>query len=374
MLFWIGFNIVAIVNLFLLSAILLFKKPHSKANKLLSVIVTFPAYAMLLNLLCYKQLAENYEWVFYVSYLSNYLWAPFFYWYIHLMLQKPLIFSVKQLLHFLPFFVASGFFIWLNFQTVDDKHQLLIRAQSDDYPWQFLTLDLMTTIQFFLYQFVCYKIVAKRIKIIKETFSDQKSVSAQWLQEYIVIYSLLGTLAFFPVVINSSMEQFLIYLPIASLGTYYYLVSKSISSPIVFTPEALLLIETNEDEDEKQQEKLVTEENLQLALRMEQVMQEEKLFLNLDFNIQELSKSCDSTVHVVSRILNNFHQKNFYDYVNSYRVEEAKRMLLCPEQELYTIESVSKEVGFNSRSAFYSAFKKHTGLTPKEFKSKSMQS
>ena len=59
---------------------------------------------------------------------------------------------------------------------------------------------------------------------------------------------------------------------------------------------------------------------------------------------------------------------SFPDYLNSYRIEEAKSYLKNPEFSKYTIVSIGLEAGFNSKSSFYSVFKKATGQTPATFK------
>ena len=61
--------------------------------------------------------------------------------------------------------------------------------------------------------------------------------------------------------------------------------------------------------------------------------------------------------------------KSFFDLINSYRIEEAKKMIKEPEDEKMTISEVMYKVGFNSKSSFNTAFKKYTGLTPSEYKS-----
>ena len=60
--------------------------------------------------------------------------------------------------------------------------------------------------------------------------------------------------------------------------------------------------------------------------------------------------------------------KNFYDLINGYRVDEAKRLLVNPENKNYTILSVGFEAGFNSKTTFNTVFKKFTGLTPTDFR------
>jgi AraC-like DNA-binding protein len=72
----------------------------------------------------------------------------------------------------------------------------------------------------------------------------------------------------------------------------------------------------------------------------------------------------------VSQAINDGMKKNFYDLVNSYRVEEAKRLLMDEKNNNFTILSVGFEAGFNSKTTFNTVFKKFTGLTPTEFRAR----
>ena len=69
----------------------------------------------------------------------------------------------------------------------------------------------------------------------------------------------------------------------------------------------------------------------------------------------------------LSQVINEYFRKNFSTFVNEYRVKEASRLLLEKESENYTIEAIANSVGFKSKSAFNSAFKKFTGITPSYF-------
>jgi YesN/AraC family two-component response regulator len=69
----------------------------------------------------------------------------------------------------------------------------------------------------------------------------------------------------------------------------------------------------------------------------------------------------------LSQVINEKTGFNFNDYINTFRVEEAKNILTSPEYQKLTIEAIAEKAGFNSKSPFYTAFKKHAGMTPKEF-------
>ena len=72
--------------------------------------------------------------------------------------------------------------------------------------------------------------------------------------------------------------------------------------------------------------------------------------------------------NTLSQVINSVEQKNFYDFINSLRIEEFKERVAKPENQKYTLLSLALECGFNSKSAFYNAFKKFTNSTPSEFK------
>lgn len=91
-------------------------------------------------------------------------------------------------------------------------------------------------------------------------------------------------------------------------------------------------------------------------------------FLESKYTLQSLSFDTDLSSSTLSVIINNVAGKTFTDYLNEMRIEQAKSLLLAPEFSNYTITSIGLESGFNSKSTFYTVFKKHTGITPFEFK------
>jgi AraC-like DNA-binding protein len=103
------------------------------------------------------------------------------------------------------------------------------------------------------------------------------------------------------------------------------------------------------------------------------LMNEEKLYLNPAIALNDFSQKLDIAPCYVSQIINESFQQNFRDFVNKYRIEESKQLLTQQNQNL-NILGIALDAGFNSKSAFNNAFKKHTGMTPKEFKKKASSS
>ncbi len=100
------------------------------------------------------------------------------------------------------------------------------------------------------------------------------------------------------------------------------------------------------------------------------IMNEEQLFKNANLKSSELAKKIQLTTHQLSQLLNDNLGKNFSSFVNEYRINEAKKMLLSNGN--ITLEAIGYECGFNSKSTFYTTFKKIVGKTPSQYKSSNL--
>ncbi len=98
------------------------------------------------------------------------------------------------------------------------------------------------------------------------------------------------------------------------------------------------------------------------------VLEKEKVYLNPKLNLRVLAQSIDCSSHLVSMTINQKMKLNFNKLVNTYRVEEAKRLLQAPEYSHLTIEAIAELAGFNSVSSFNDNFKKLTAKPPKEYR------
>ncbi|WP_158259051.1 helix-turn-helix domain-containing protein [Flagellimonas meridianipacifica] len=102
------------------------------------------------------------------------------------------------------------------------------------------------------------------------------------------------------------------------------------------------------------------------------MIETEKLYLNEDFSLKMLSEKSGLSTHNISQILNEELQVGFITLTNSYRIEEAKRRLLGDEFNL-KMEQLAYDLGYKSKSTFFSAFKKETNSTPSNYRKKSIQ-
>lgn len=103
-----------------------------------------------------------------------------------------------------------------------------------------------------------------------------------------------------------------------------------------------------------------------IITKIEQLMTEQKPYLNPSFSLPELADQLHESVHGVSQAINDGLGKNFFELIAGYRVEEAKKLL--KEQMNIKVEEIAEQVGYSSKSSFNTAFKKNTGMTPSEFR------
>lgn len=103
-------------------------------------------------------------------------------------------------------------------------------------------------------------------------------------------------------------------------------------------------------------------------IKLKKIMESEHLYRNPDLEMETVANKIGISVSYLSQHINSLLKVNFTGFINSYRISEAKSMLLDPEFKHYSILSIGLEAGFKSKSAFYSVFKKETGLTPNQFK------
>ena len=99
------------------------------------------------------------------------------------------------------------------------------------------------------------------------------------------------------------------------------------------------------------------------------LMVEEELFKDSRLKLPKVAKELNTSPHRLSQYLNDNLNKSFNQYINEYRIGAAKELIKGNDQ--FTLEAIGYEVGFNSRSTFYTAFKKSTGVTPAVFKKNS---
>lgn len=177
-------------------------------------------------------------------------------------------------------------------------------------------------------------------------------------------------------IIASTVENF--FLPF-TLGFFVPLIfisnlfeafrMNSLSSQELLTEERKTIEEVEVLENEKYQNSNLTSERLEkLAAKIRHALEKDKIYLNPNLNSEGLAKSIGIPTYQLSQVVNIGLNTTFFDLLNSYRIEEAKRKLKDTNFSEKTIITIAYDSGFNSKSTFNTAFKKQTGITPSAFR------
>ena len=112
---------------------------------------------------------------------------------------------------------------------------------------------------------------------------------------------------------------------------------------------------------------LTQEECEQLLERVRNCMKIQRLYINPDLKIGQLSEKSGISVYLLSYLFNHYLNSSYYDFVNSFRIEEFNRLLENGEHLQYTLQALIEKCGFSSRTSFFRYFKKVNGISPGEY-------
>jgi AraC-like DNA-binding protein len=203
-----------------------------------------------------------------------------------------------------------------------------------------------------------------RISIANQ-FSNADKVSLQWLQYLIYWLGIIWLLVIFT---NDDWVfaaavlfiSFIGFFGIRQVGIFHGWESES-KNELVGDAEAPV------DKRKYQKSGLDAEGSEALHQQLIGVMIEKKLYCQNELSLSELAKHLNTQPNYLSQVINEREGKNFYDYINTLRIEEFKRLAIAPDSRKYTLLALAQQCGFNSKSSFNRYFKKVTGRSPSEF-------
>ncbi len=199
--------------------------------------------------------------------------------------------------------------------------------------------------------------------IIRDQFSDLEKVNLQWLR--ILTYGIGGIWC---LVIFFRSDALIM----EGVVVFVFLIAFfGVRQADIFAhgeaPEPVAEPDVRERKKKYPKSGLTEETSEKLHRALLQLMREEAPFKKSNLSIDDLSSKLGVHPNYLSQIINQREEKNFYDFVNTYRIEEFKRLIAMPRNQAYTLLSLAYDCGFSSKSSFNRYFKKATGQTPSEY-------
>jgi AraC-like DNA-binding protein len=135
----------------------------------------------------------------------------------------------------------------------------------------------------------------------------------------------------------------------------------------VLTQSEIFRINTQLDEKKSSKSRLSKQKIETLKIAINKLLKEDKIYHQSNLSLSDLAKKLTISNNDLSWLINNVYNTNFYEFINTYRIEEFIKRVKKGEYQKHTITAVSLDVGFNSKSTFYKAFKLITNTTPKNY-------
>lgn len=310
------------------------------------------------------------DFLFYTPLLQPLFFGPLLYLYIKSLTNASYRISRKEWLHFLP---GTLYLLWAAIVFVVDKliskRYYLMNGVSDPdfdtwYSWVWVVSVL-------IYLLLTLRYYRQYLTFTNLEYSFAESAGFRWLRNFLYVFGLLTLLFLGEHILSLFIELHYIrswyYFFAFALICYYMAISAYDSSPVPepklnFEPERLHAYQEAEETilvEGDQSWILPWKEKLELAMN-------DKAYLNPELTLTELARSLGTNASLLSKVINGGYGQNFNDYINSYRVSEAIRLMKDPACKNFSLLAIAFDAGFNSKSTFNRAFRKVTGTIPRE--------
>ena len=352
---WVGFSQGLFGAIMLLS-----KSDKHVSDRLLAGWLTLLAFEFLTCAIDFRVLGYS------LLSSSFLLFNPALFIYIRSLVHKDFKLKWLMILHLLPFvvfetlaYITKTPFTFENFFKVDPTFPFRVSFAAATIASALIYLPLSVRL---LHRY--------RRKLQNEKSLIEKGQSLEWLLSFSIIYivySIIAGILGFVFVFMEVGSEVLTYYNYSFLLLLIYI----ISFYGVYQQNIEVQTEADDEEESKhisyKNSLLTSDDKLAIKQKVISYMEEDKAYLNPELNMDLLSEATGFPKYQITEVLNMDIGMNFFSFVNSYRIEDVKKMLLAPNLK-YSIEAIGYECGFNSKSSFYTVFKKITGMTPIAFR------
>lgn len=272
----------------------------------------------------------------------------------------------KHLIHLLPW-VITILILLPNFFLVDEAtKKLFLKNYDNNFEIQFL--DILGDVLSLSYLIAEIYYISRYRKLLLENFTDKNTFkNYNWLKQLAILLLIGQILTWIKnyARINLTIEDTNVLRTIIltyGVGFICWLFLKAVNSPKLFKGITVELKTSKEIKITEIQELDKDIDNVK------QFMVNQKPYLNPSLTLRVLAEKIKMNARDLSVLINQHLNQHFFDFVNEYRIKDAKEILKDPNKKEYTVLEILYQVGFNSKSSFNTAFKKQTGLTPTQYR------
>ncbi len=289
-------------------------------------------------------------------------------------------------LHFLPALISQLLMMyvrWVNPDKIDfvaelDRAQLQMNQQQD---WTFNIVDVVLELQTGAYLLACWLSYTRYKRRVYNEQANTNRAQLKWLFSILIGFDVLWTMM---VIIDHTayplgLAQEAGTLFFITMSVLVFYIGYQIWTHLPYQFQLPIAVDNREQtpvsniDTEAQNEKyaksaLDTAAVTQLFAHLNEHMQTQQTWRDPELDLSRLAQALSLPAHYVSQVINSAANCNFYDYINQFRIEHIKSQLQDTQSVDKSILALAFDAGFNSKSAFYQAFKRHTGTTPSDYR------
>jgi AraC-like DNA-binding protein len=365
--------IIGIFIAFFLAVLILTKKGRIRADIILGIWMIMIGIHIFGYFSFVSGFTFKYPGLMWLNLPYAFVHGPMLYLYTLALTRPDRFKSKKWLLHFVfPLIMVISM---LPFMFLPEEQRIMIyRNNGKGYETFLPDWTILIAVSGIFYIVITNILLFKHKKRIFNQFSYQEKISLNWLR--VLFYGMLVTWVIIIFVRNDEW--------IFSMSTVFliFIGYFGIKQTGIFTNQNNVLTEevpakksdsenTVSDsctEKKKYAKSGLSEETArEIHQRLRYLMSKERIFTRTELTLTDLASLLDIHPNYLSQVINDLEGVNFYDYVNTLRVEEFIRLVALPENRKFTFLALAYECGFNSKSAFNRFFKKTTDLSPSEY-------
>jgi len=303
-----------------------------------------------------------------------FLYGPLLFFYVRNVIYIDQRWKARHLLHLIPYFAYCLYLVYLlGVLDPEEQRQITQKIIHASLPaWMYLA-GLSIYVYTITYLWQANRTVNTYRSVIRNKFSSLDKINLNWLKFIIQSFTAITVIAMIHNVIPVLGNLIFLYasLILLLIFTFYFInrvLVKALNQPEIFAG-----IELQEVREKYTGSKLSEDELEQYFSLLLSILENENLYLNPDLSLQALAERMQISAKVLSQVINQRSGKNFFDFINSFRCDEAKSLLRTSDPQV-TILEILYEAGFNSKSSFNKEFKKLNGITPTEYRKSALSS
>ena len=370
-------HIAVFVSLLLALFLLTVKTENKLANRLFACFIIFSAIDFT-GLFAYS-FPQKYADLELLRSTICLLEMPLIYLYVLAVCYNDFKLRWKHLIYTLPF-VVMNLVLMPRFylQSGIEKEQFIanFNQMSEIYFFQ-----ILIEFQYWFYIISIFLVLKKYRKIYLENYTNPSSSTYKWLFQmncvFVVMHSITASKNLLRY--TASREIFLwgnVLMVCGALFVICWFVMKALNHPELFRGinSEIELTKDFLPQESDVVDKIISNQDEITSSKiaaLKNYMTEKEPYLDPSLTIQELSNQIDIPVRDLSVLINHYMDKQFFDFVNEYRIQKAMNILKDQSKSQLTVLEILYEVGFNSKSSFNTSFKKYTNLTPTAYRNAS---